>query len=309
MSALGYAVRHIERFNHALVPLPHATKAPAHAGWNLDANLIRTHAQAEAHWRRHPADGFGVCLEPSELVSIDPDYPDGAREILAAEGVDLDALIETTPTVVGRAPRLQFKAPPVKLSRKAIVWPPKTEGGEAVTVLEFRAGRLQDVAPPSIHPRTQAPYYWRTPPTKGFPELPATLLAPWLDFEAFKLRARNLCPWAPPEEAPPPRPAPRPITGPSVIRAFNEHNDIRALLELHGYVPAGRRRWKSPFGKNMAGVVQMDDGRIYVHHVSDPLGDGKGHDAFDVFAVLEHRGDVRAATREAARLLGLERTR
>jgi putative DNA primase/helicase len=309
-----YAARYIERFHLALVPLPPATKAPLHQKWNDDAQLIRTVEAATAHWRRHPSDGMGACLEPSGLVSLDADYIEGAREVLAAESIDLDALIGTTPTIVGRAPRLEFKAPAAPLSKKAVTWPARAEGEKPVTVLELRAGRVQDVLPPSIHPDTRQPYTWRTPPRDGFPPLPETLLALWLNFDAFRLRARNRCPWAAPEEPPAPQPPrrTRPLQGPSVIAAFNAAHDPVAILEAHGYQRAGRRRWKSPNGHGIAGVVQLPSGKVYCHHESDvtltedkAVGERHALDAFDLLRILDHAGDYRAAVRAAAEALGL----
>jgi|HubBroStandDraft_1064217.scaffolds.fasta_scaffold37423_3 putative DNA primase/helicase len=311
MNAAAWAGRYVERFGFALTPLE--GKLPYRKAWNTDPKLIRDAAQARRHWRARPADNIGAVLEPSGLVSLDADYPDAARAVLAAEGIDLEALIATTPTIIGRAPRsrLEFKAPAVPLSKKAIAWPPRTKGEKPITVLELRAGRHQDVLPPSIHPDTRQPYTWRTPPREGFPPLPDALLALWQDFDAFKHRARNLCPWADPEPESirPDRREWKPHTGPSVIRAFNEAHDAVAILEAHGYVRAGRKRWKSPHGHNMAGVVLLPNGRVYCHHTSDPLGDEKAHDAFDLFALFDHGGDTRAAVRAAAQALGLNKGR
>ncbi|HEX4025885.1 MAG TPA: bifunctional DNA primase/polymerase [Steroidobacteraceae bacterium] len=305
MSAAAFAARYIERFHMALVPLD--GKRPLGKAWNADENLIRSEQAARDYWTAHPHRNIGACLEPSGLVSIDADYPDGAHQVLAAEGIDLDALIVTTPTILGRAPRLEFRAPDVPLSRKSVVWPARQTGEKPVTVLEFRAGRVQDVLPPSIHPDLRRPYQWLTPPRDGFPPLPGALLALWLDFEAFKHRARNLCPWAPPEPEPKRRATRAPYTGSSVIAAFNAAHDSIAILESHGYARAGKRRWRSPDGHGMAGVVLLPDGKIFCHHSSDALGDEKPHDAFDLYVRLEHHGDVRAATRTAARLLGMVR--
>jgi putative DNA primase/helicase len=315
-NAATWADRYIERFGLALVPLPHASKAPVNPGWNLDENLIRTIAQVRNHWRGHPYDGLGVCLEPSGLVSLDADYFDGTRMVLAAEGIDIDELIAKTPTIVGRAPRLEFMAPPgVVLGRKNLLWPAGEGHPDPVTVLELRAGRVQDVLPPSIHPKTQAPYRWETAPRIGFPPLPDQLLRLWQDFDAFKQRARNLCPWAEPEAPPAATAAPRRsarsartarnATGPSVIQAFNSAHDPTAILEAHGYKRAGAKRWMSPFGKNLAGVVLLPSGKIFCHHTDDQLGDGRAHDAFDLFARLDHGGDVRAAVKAAAQALGM----
>jgi putative DNA primase/helicase len=305
-AAAAWAHRYCE-IGLALTPLE--GKRPIREAWNVDRNLIRSPDEARAYWRAHPAANMGACLSPSGLVSVDVDYPEGAHLVLAQESVDLEALIRLTPTVVGRAPRLEFKAPAATLGRKSVVWPPRAPGEKPVTVIELRAGRLQDVLPPSIHPDTHRPYTWRTPPKGGFPPLPEELLALWQDFEVFKHRARNLCPWAQPEPDPeflPPR-APREHTGASVIEAFNQAHDAVAILESHGYERAGKRRWKSPNGHGVAGVVLLESGKVYCHHASDTALAGEhALDAFDLFRLLDHGGDYRAATRAAARLLRLD---
>jgi putative DNA primase/helicase len=307
MSAAAWCERYVERFGFKLVPL--RGKVPIGEAWNVDENLIATVDAARGHWSRNPHDNVGVCLEASGLASLDADDSEGTQRVLAAEGIDLDALIATTPTIIGRAPRLEFKAPPgVKLGRKSVVWPPQAEGEKPVTVLELRGGRVQDVLPPSIHPDTHLPYRWLTPPRDGFPPLPESLLKLWLDFDAFKHRARNLCPWADPEPAPA-TPPPRPIrerTGPSVIAAFNDAHDAVAILESRGYQRVGKRRWKSPNGHGMAGVVVLPSGKVYCHHASDGLGNGHAHDAFDLFVQFDHGGDFRSAVRAAAQALGLD---
>lgn len=305
-----WARKYVERFSFAIVPLPPATKAPGHSAWNADENLLRTVEQVNRHYERRPNDGMGVCLEPSGLVSIDPDFLEGSRTVLLREGVDLDRLISDTPTILGRAPRLMFRAPQgSSLSRKAIVWPARSPDHKPITVIEFRAGRVQDVLPPSIHPVTQKPYIWQTAPDQGFPELPSALLCLWVGFDSFARRARNLCPWAKPEPEPLPKrtSVTRLRPGPSVIAAFNESHDVTAILEQHGYKKAGNRRFKSPDGKNMAGVVVLNTGKAFCHHMSDSLGDGHAHDAFDLYARFEHAGNVRAAVKAAANLLGMDR--
>ena len=309
MSIAFWAERYVDWLGLKLVPLK--GKAPIREAWNADENLIATRAAARAHWSRHPHDNVGVCLEPSNLVSLDADDLEGARLVLAGEGIDIDALISATPTILGRAPRLVFKVPGLILSRKAIVWPPRSPREKPVTVLELRGGRVQDVLPPSIHPDTQKAYRWLTLPLERFPHfpcLPGALLQLWLEFDAFKHRARNLCPWADPEpEAPPAvRHVFREHTGPSVIRAFNEAHDTAALLTAHGYQRVSKNRWKSPNGHGVAGFVLLESGRVYCHHSSDALGDGRARDAFDLYAHFDHGGDVRAAVKEAARMLGLQ---
>lgn len=307
MSAAQWAARYAERFNFALVPLD--GKRPIGEAWNADANLIRTAQAACDYWTQHPHRNIGACLEPSGLVSVDCDYLEGARQVLGAEGIDIDKLIPETPTVIGRNPRLEFRSPNTALGRKSVVWPARTEGEKPCTVLELRAGRCQDVLPPSLHPDTGRPYRWATPPVNGFPPLPDSLLRLWQDFDNFKHRARNLCPWAEPEPETPRWSGlvSRPHTGPSVISAFNDAHDPVAILEAHGYERTGKRRWKSPNGHGVAGIVLLPSGKLFSHHQSDPLGDGHAHDAFDVWTVLEYGGDQRAAVRAAAELLGMNR--
>ena len=300
-----YAARYVE-LDMALVPLPPRAKAPRRKDWQRDANLITSIDRAREHWRRHPDQNIGVCLEPSRLVSLDADYLDGARAILAAEGVDLDSLIASAPTIVGRAPRIEFRAPAVELDRKPIAWPPRRLGDKPITVLELRAGRCQDLLPPSIHPDTRRPYQWLTPPHHGFPPLPDPLLELWLDFDRFRERALSLCPWRDPRPQPKPIPAKRaaPYNGPSVIANFNATHEVGDILRAHGYRKVAKGRFMSPDGHGAAGVVILRDGlRVLCHHTSDALGDGLPHDAFDLYTLLAHGGDRRAAVREAAQLL------
>lgn len=54
----------------------------------------------------------------------------------------------------------------------------------------------------------------------------------------------------------------------------------------------------------MAGVVLLE-GKVYSHHSSDLLNNGRAHDAFSLFTLLEQGGDVRVAVREAAQVLSL----
>lgn len=54
-------------------------------------------------------------------------------------------------------------------------------------------------------------------------------------------------------------------------------------------------------------ILKGDDGleRAFSHHASDLLADGHSYDAFSVYSILEHRGDVSAAVRAAAAELGM----
>ncbi|HGM4963222.1 TPA: bifunctional DNA primase/polymerase [Pseudomonas putida] len=185
-----------------------------------------------------------------------------------------------------------------------------------VTVFELRGGLVQDVLPPSIHPNTHKPYIWRTPPTaEGLPELPAALLAIWQDWDEFKPKGEAVCPWKPKAATPVPaaRPMAKPSTAtarsgdrlPEVIPEFNRIHDIATMIEAHGYKRVDGK-WLSPHSSSGLPGVTITEGKLYSHHTSDPLANGHKNDAFDVFCILEHDGDQKAATRAAARILGID---
>ncbi|MGX2042250.1 AAA family ATPase [Methylocaldum sp. MU1018] len=96
----------------------------------------------------------------------------------------------------------------------------------------------------------------------------------------------------------------------SVIRAFNDANDIGAILERNGYIGKGRNRWLYPGSTSgLPGVRMLPDSipkRVYSSHDGDPLNDGNAHDAFDCWRILEHGGDMTRAVKEAARLMGMD---
>lgn len=121
----------------------------------------------------------------------------------------------------------------------------------------------------------------------------------------------------------PPKPTPKVHTqrvpmgeGDSVIAAYNARYSLEDVLERYGYEQQGNNRWLAPNSSSgAAGVVVYigTDGvqRVASHHSSDELrveGVDKqllGSDAFGVFTLLEHGGDVPAAVKAAAAELGL----
>lgn len=185
-----------------------------------------------------------------------------------------------------------------------------------VTVFELRGGLVQDVLPPSIHPGTRKPYTWRTPPAaEGLPELPADLLAIWQNWDEFKQKGEAVCPWRPRAATPAlaTRPAAKPSpaavrTGdrlPEVIPEFNRIHDIATMIEAHGYKRIDGK-WLSPHSSSGMPGVTITEGKLYSHHTSDPLANGHKNDAFDVFCILMHDGDQKAATKAAAQILGID---
>jgi hypothetical protein len=97
--------------------------------------------------------------------------------------------------------------------------------------------------------------------------------------------------------------------GGSVINAFNAQVDIGQILESHNYKRCAPTRWL--FSGSESGVpgVHLLPGSgtpaIYSFHAADPLADGRRHDAIDVFRILEHGGDMRAAIKAAAMQMGM----
>lgn len=186
------------------------------------------------------------------------------------------------------------------------------------TVFELRSScdgkQRQDVAPPSIHPDTGQPYVWLSQPQDDWPAPPAWLLAIWADWEKFKPQINAMCPWLPAERSQERKLEKRPANtaiGGSVIDAFVQAHDLVAMLERYGYTQKGRRRYLSPHsGTGLPGVIVFASGdSCWIHHASDPLcseDTGRPVSAFDLFCYYEHNGDLKAAVKAAAAMLGMD---
>lgn len=94
-----------------------------------------------------------------------------------------------------------------------------------------------------------------------------------------------------------------------VIGAFNETYDIAAILERNDYERRGNRYLAPASTTGLPGVHIFENGRCYSHHANDPLNDSHSHDAFDLFRILEHGGDIKAAVKAAAESLGIKTVR
>lgn len=98
----------------------------------------------------------------------------------------------------------------------------------------------------------------------------------------------------------------------SVIDAFNERHQITDLLSRYGYTEGYRGRYSRPGQPDSMGVVVLIADNISFHWSSnDPLHrvNGTGRplpvDPFNVHCDLGYAGDVRAATKAAAAILGM----
>lgn len=310
MSPFEYA-EHYARLGFALAPIEPGSKGPRGWGW-------QKRGAPAVVWRARPEMGMGLIHGLSGTAALDVDHPEWAALALAAVGIDLGALEASARyRIRGRkgAKPVYLLPEGVTLGRRPLAWPHPSERLEngrprLVTLFELRSGTTQDVLPPSLHPETGRPYEWlpRLPEAREELEpLPPALLELWLGWEEARARMKAACPWAEPE---PERPAPlRRWEGDpqqSVIAAFNRAYRVGEILERHGYRRVGSRYVCPSSSTGLAGVTLLE-GRAYSHHGSDVLGDGHAHDAFDVFRLLEHGGDWRAAVRAAAELLGMVR--
>ncbi|MCQ9393302.1 bifunctional DNA primase/polymerase [Pseudomonas viridiflava] len=348
----AWARRYCETFNFALVPIQPGEKGPKGKGWNQPGKYIVDPDKAEAFWTKNPNHNLGVVLGPSRVCSLDVDDVQWTRFVLyELLGLDLDALALAFPTVVGNPLRFRvlFQVPEgLELTRHSLSWPNENdpdgskhksimlkanaarEAGDTArealyradaenykrfTVFELRAGLVQDVLPPSIHPGTGQPYTWRTPPdSTGLPVLIGDLLNVWNNWDVFKRGAEAACPWLPKDTKPAgkqkskPKPAPAAGNRPSVIDEFNNCHDIEEMLRAHGYIKRGGK-WLYPQSSTGLPGVTVAEGKVYSHHAADPLANGHQNDAFEVFCLLEHGGDQSRAVKEAARMLGMQSTR
>lgn len=287
------------RLGFTLTPVQWGGKLPtAGKGWNTPAKLITTPDQAAQTWAR--PHNIGVNLGPSGIVSLDIDEPDMMRADWAARGLDMDATLAAHPhPMQGAGLRLWYRAPegcPVTTRRHLV--DPET----GACVFEIRGGPgYQDVAPGSLHP-SGVMYRWTVTPPRtrdDLPELPAELAQLWHDL------ARRTEPTQTPTAH-----NPRPYTGESVIEAYNARYTPREVLERNGYKQRGDRYISPNSSTKMPGIsIYVEGGkqRAVSYHGSDIWADGKGHDAFDLFTLLEHDGNMSRAMDTAREMLGMTR--
>lgn len=286
----------------ALVPIPAGSKAPTAWGW-------QTKATSPDYWKSNPTHNMGLLHQLSGTAAVDIDHVENTRLIFEELGIDYDAIMASAPRIVGRLDRGKalFRAPDIALTTRKISWPSRDDPRRTEVVFELRAGSVQDVLPPSIHPDTGNPYRWEGPSIQdGLPELPAPLLMLWKEWDRFRPQLADICPWKPKREFQPPRKVRPQGDRTSVIDAFNDAHDMHELLVRFGYKPTRRGRYLSPNSSSgLAGVVLFDDGRAYSHHASDPFDSAHTFDAFDLWCQFEHMGDVAKAVKDAAGFLNV----
>lgn len=297
------------RSGWSLVAIPAGSKAPKERGWQQPEKAINTVEDARRYYEANPAHNMGLLHIASGTVAFDVDSVANTKTIFQELGLDYEAIMAKAPRIIGRQDRGKalFRAPHDRLLTKKISWPREGDPRHSDVVFELRAGAVQDVLPPSIHPDTGNPYTWAGPsPMDGLPDLPHQLLALWEDWDNFRDQIMSICPWKPAQRyCPPSKPRPQGDRT-SVIDAFNAAHDMRELLVRFGYKATGRNRFLSPNSTSgLAGVNLFEDGKAYSHHASDPFDSGHTFDAFDLWCQYEHMGDVTKAVKDAAKFLNV----
>lgn len=288
----------------SLVGLPAGSKAPSTYSW-------QQRATPPSYWADNPTHNIGLLHSLSGTCALDIDHMANTRLICAAMNIDLDAILAKAPRIVGRPDRgkVIFRVPDgVTLTTRKISWPVQGDPRRTEVVFELRAGSVQDVLPPSIHPDTGQPYRWAGVPPEQISPIPDQLLTIWQQWDQFRPQLADLCPWRKaPEFKPPTKPRQRAAEGQDVISAYNAATSIETALSAAGYRQFWSR-WLSPNSTSrIPGVVILDDGRAYSHHASDPFDPAHTFDAFDVFCHYEHLGNVGNAVRAAAEVLDLDK--
>ncbi len=282
---------------------------------------------AHGHQERDDKDGPGVVLaEMSKpyraaanvarfdavLMDMDshgdtqPPHPEDAADMLAAAG--LAGVIYTTHSHTDDAPRYRVVVP--------LAEPIPPAGLERATRAAAAAIGLDC---PALDPKSWVVgQFFYLPSCR--PDAPRFLAS--LDGAAFVPPAAEVLALPVAADAPPAlaAPAAAPYAAPrraqpqgSVIDAYDAAHRITDTLARYGYKQMGER-WLSPRSTSGApGVTVFErDNCCFIHHSSDPLYGGDGgqpRGPFDFFQEFEHGGDIRAATRAAAELLGMRRER
>jgi hypothetical protein len=291
----------------SVIPIDHATKKPI-GEWATAQKMIYPMHGQEDHWLAKGVQAYAAVggAVSGNLLVIDFDVEGYFEQWLAAVSDFLPKLV-LQETGGGGWQALFRSAVPVGGNEK-LAWHPKpdSEQGREVAI-ETRGEGGYAIMAPSLHPSGNR-YRWE----QG--DLTTLHTFGGASVEAMLMAARRLC------SAPLTRQQQEQRTkatvparklasaGESVVDAFNRTTTIRDMLLSCGYTPSTQGRMLRP-GANpdsVPGVILNDDGTSYHFSSNDILNDGHRHDAFDVYRVLKHGGDMKTAVRAAARELGIE---
>ena len=274
-------------------------------------------------WEQNPVtdlnlfdhNGIGLIHGLSGTCTLDIDNIEHTQIALEAVGLNLaDLMRDGVRIESGRLNRskLIYKAPVgIELKRHALNWVNEVNPKESDVVFELRGGMTQDVLPPSIHPDTNKPYVWCGDWTQ-LPELPIELLNIWTQWDIAKDVLKSACPWHVEKEDYKAQSAPLRVfsSDNDVIGTFNNKMPLVSILSNYGYKRITKTRMLSPHSKSkLAGCILLSGegvDKVYIHHASDPLGDGYAHTAFGVYLYYQHNNDLKKAVKEAALLLDMD---
>jgi hypothetical protein len=246
------------------------------------------------------------------LTILDFDEP-GFYERWKAEVGESAQILPTQQTGSGYGYQVAFRSNlPVRNDKLAFVPADNAEG--RITAIETRGEGGYAVVPPSYCPEATKRGKKHHQPYKviqgDFAKIP-TLSDEQAQFLLNAAKSLDEMPFSKKQMQSAPLPPNRNGNGADsgVIGAFNERFEVSAILERNRYEKRGTRFLAPDSTTGLPGVHIFDGGRCYSHHANDPLNDGHSHDAFDVFRLLEHGGDGKAAVKAVAEVLGIDKQR
>jgi hypothetical protein len=169
----------------SLVPIPLGQKGPISKGWNAKCNVVTDLTNELLLTGLNIGIAHAYC-RPNPTCAIDLDDYKASKKWLAAQGVDLDALLHSPDAVVihsGKVNSLKL------LYRLPVGMPPmpskSIKNPDTTMMIEFRcasAGGLtvQDVLPPSIHPSGTQYKFIGGGSILAIPTIPKSLFDIWL---------------------------------------------------------------------------------------------------------------------------------
>ncbi|MBL1263630.1 phage/plasmid primase, P4 family [Methylomicrobium sp. RS1] len=290
-----------------LVPIPsrdgNPTKGPG-KGWNQPRSEVNKNG-----YSNNPADfvecegyNFGLYHGASGTLALDIDDLEQTRALFSdVAGVDLAEWLSDPY-------RFEIQSPKANKGKLIFRLPDGfvSEGAKKLvlanqTIFELRTGNgCQDVII-GHHPEGGA--YQLIGDPAAIPEAPPVLLEMLRHWDDWKVCFQPVPESALDRSEPLPRqlqPYESFASSRDPIAEFNQAYTLSDILTRNGYTPYGKDRYLRPGSASGApGVVvlrQCKDGRERVYsHGGDVLSDGKPHDPFDCFRLLECGGDQNKA--------------
>jgi len=245
------------------------------------------------------------------LIILDFDEP-GFYERWKDKVGELALMLPTQQTGSGEGYQVAFRSN-LSIRNDKLAYVPADNAEGRITAIETRGEGGYAVVPPSYCPEAIKRGQKHRQPYKAiqgdFAKIP-TLSDEQAKFLLEAARSLDEMPLSKKQMQSAPLPPNRNGDGADsgVIGAFNERYELSAILERNRYEKRGNRFLAPDSTTGLAGVHIFENGRCFSHHANDLLNDGHSHDAFDVFRLLEHGGDIRAAVKAAAEVLGIYKT-